>query len=85
MVFIRWRTGFVRCVGSGFQYKLRENNSEGERVLYHWYEFGHAAVKPARVAMGNFKLFLDNPLNPLSHNIVGRHTAAACEVPDMLK
>lgn len=70
----------MRCVGSGFQYKLRENNSEGERVLYHWYEFGHAAVKPARVAMSNFKLFLDNPLNPLSHNLVGRHTAAACEV-----
>ena len=49
-------------------------------MLYHWYEFGHAAVKPARVAMSNFKLFLDNPLNPLSHNLVGRHTAAACEV-----
>ena len=51
-------------------------------MLYHWYELGHAAMKPARVAANNFKLFLNNPLNPLSHTHVGRHTAAACEVFD---
>ncbi len=49
-------------------------------MLYHWYEFGHAAVKPARVAANHFKLFFNNPLNPLTHTHVGRQAAAACEV-----
>lgn len=49
-------------------------------MLYHWYEFGHAAVKPARVAANHFKLFFDNPFNPLTHTHVGRQAAAVCEV-----
>lgn len=49
-------------------------------MLYHWYELGHAAVKPARVAANNFKLFFNYPLNPLTHTHVGRQAAAACEV-----
>lgn len=49
-------------------------------MLYQWYELGHAAVKPARVAANNFKLFFNNPLNPLMHTHVGRQAAAVCEV-----
>lgn len=49
-------------------------------MLYHWYELGHAAVKPARLAANNFQLFFKNPLNPLTHTHVGRQAAAACEV-----
>jgi len=49
-------------------------------VLYHWFEFGHAAVKPARVVVNNVKLLFNNPLNPLTHTHVGRQAAAACEV-----
>jgi poly(3-hydroxybutyrate) depolymerase len=48
-------------------------------VLYHWYEFGRAAFRPARVAADSARLFF-NPLNPLSHTPVGRSTLAACEV-----
>jgi poly(3-hydroxybutyrate) depolymerase len=49
-------------------------------VLYHWYELGHAAVRPARAAADAGRLFFNNPLNPLTHTPVGRHAAAACEV-----
>ncbi len=52
----------------------------GQHVLYHWYELGHAAVKPARVAAGSYSLFLNNPFNPLTHMPAARHAAAACEV-----
>ena len=49
-------------------------------MLYHWYEFGHAAVRPARAAAGNTQAFFENPFNPLSHTSMGRHAAAVCEV-----
>jgi poly(3-hydroxybutyrate) depolymerase len=49
-------------------------------VLYHWYELGHAAVRPARVAADAGRLFFSSPFNPLTHTPVGRHAAAACEV-----
>lgn len=49
-------------------------------MLYHWYELGHAAVRPARVAVDSCRLLLTNPFNPLSHTHIGRHAAAACEV-----
>lgn len=49
-------------------------------MLYHWYEIGHAAVKPARLAADSCRLFLNNPLNPLSFTPAGRQAAAACEV-----
>ena len=48
-------------------------------LLYHWYELGRAAFRPARAAAGTCRLFF-NPLNPLSHTPVGRSTIAACEV-----
>lgn len=49
-------------------------------MLYHWYELGHAAVRPARAAAGSMQLFFKHPLNPLSHTTFGRHAAAATEV-----
>ncbi len=49
-------------------------------MLYHWYELSHAAVRPARVAADSYRLFFNNPFNPLSHTSVGRHAVAACEV-----
>ena len=49
------------------------------RVLYHWYELGRAAFRPARAAADSCRLFF-NPLNPLTHTPVGRSAIAACEV-----
>ncbi len=48
-------------------------------LLYHWYELGRAAFRPARAAAGTCRLFF-NPLNPLTHTPVGRSAMAACEV-----
>ena len=48
-------------------------------MLYHWYELGRAAFRPARAAADSCRLFF-NPLNPLSHTPVGRSAIAACEV-----
>jgi poly(3-hydroxybutyrate) depolymerase len=48
-------------------------------VLYHCYEAGHAALHPARMAVGSCRLLL-NPLNPLTHTVAGRGALAACEV-----
>ncbi len=49
------------------------------RVLYHWYELGRAAFRPARAAADSCRLFF-NPFNPLSHTPLGRSAVAACEV-----
>ena len=49
-------------------------------MLYHWFELGHAAVRPARIAADSCRLLLSNPFNPLTHTSIGRHTAAALEV-----
>ncbi len=49
-------------------------------MLYHLYEFGHAAVRPARFAADHARLLLSNPFNPFGHTHVGRHAAAALEV-----
>ena len=49
-------------------------------MLYHWYELGHAAVRPARAAADAGRMFFNNPFNPLTHTRFGRHAAAACEV-----
>ncbi|HEX2337959.1 MAG TPA: polyhydroxyalkanoate depolymerase, partial [Hyphomicrobiaceae bacterium] len=48
-------------------------------MLYHWYELGRAAFRPARAAADSCRLFF-NPLNPLTHTPVGRSAVAACEV-----
>ncbi|MEF2550284.1 polyhydroxyalkanoate depolymerase [Aurantimonas sp. A2-1-M11] len=49
-------------------------------MLYHFYEWNHAALVPLRAAADATKLFYDNPLNPLSHLPVGRSMAAAAEL-----
>jgi poly(3-hydroxybutyrate) depolymerase len=46
-------------------------------VLYHWYELGRAAFRPARAAANTCRLFF-NPLNPLTHTTAGRSAFAAC-------
>ncbi|HEX6002160.1 MAG TPA: polyhydroxyalkanoate depolymerase [Hyphomicrobiaceae bacterium] len=48
-------------------------------MLYHWYEMGQAALRPARMAARSCRLFL-NPLNPWTHTLLGRNALAACEV-----
>ena len=48
-------------------------------MLYHWYELGRAAFRPARAAADSCRLFF-NPFNPLSHTPAGRSAIAACEV-----
>jgi poly(3-hydroxybutyrate) depolymerase len=48
-------------------------------VLYHFYELGRAAFRPARAVADSYRLFF-NPLNPLTHTPVGRSAVAACEV-----
>ena len=48
-------------------------------MLYHWYELGRLAVRPARMAADSMRLFL-NPFNPWTHTTLGRNTIAACEV-----
>ena len=49
-------------------------------MLYHWYELGHAAVRPARVAADSARLLLRHPFNPLGQTSVARQAAAALEV-----
>ena len=49
-------------------------------MLYHWYELGHAAVRPVRAAADSCRLMLTNPFNPMTHTRIGRQTAAALEV-----
>lgn len=49
-------------------------------MLYHWFEMGHAAVKPARLAAGSARLMLNHPWNPMSHTAAGRSASAAFEV-----
>jgi len=49
-------------------------------MLYHWFELGHAAVKPARLAAGSTHMMLNHPLNPMANTAVGRGASAACEV-----
>lgn len=49
-------------------------------MLYHWYEMGHVALKPARAVAESCRYIVENPFNPLKHTSVGRHAIAACEV-----
>jgi poly(3-hydroxybutyrate) depolymerase len=49
-------------------------------MLYHCYEFAHAALAPARAVADGAKLFFSNPFNPLAYTRLGRSTAAAAEL-----
>ena len=58
---------------------MRESDG-GLFLLYQWYEFGHAVVRPARLAADAGRFLFNNPFNPFSHTPAARHAAAACEV-----
>ncbi|MEG6508338.1 polyhydroxyalkanoate depolymerase [Methyloligella sp. 2.7D] len=49
-------------------------------MLYHLYEFNHAALSPARAAADAYRLMFRHPLNPASHTPLGRTAAAALEL-----
>jgi poly(3-hydroxybutyrate) depolymerase len=49
-------------------------------LLYHWFEMSHAAFRPARAAADSYRLFLNNPFNPMRHTPAGRGASAVCEV-----
>ena len=58
---------------------IKPRSQRSGLVLYHYYEFGHAALRPARMALDSCRLLL-NPLNPLTYTVAGRSAIAACEV-----
>jgi poly(3-hydroxybutyrate) depolymerase len=58
----------------------KRQRDHGDKMLYHWYEFAHAALAPARTATDAARLFFGNPFNPLAYTRFGRSTAAAAEL-----
>ncbi|MFS8042318.1 MULTISPECIES: polyhydroxyalkanoate depolymerase [Xanthobacter] len=48
--------------------------------LYWMYEIGYAALNPSRAVADASRLFLKNPINPVSHTTMGKSMAAACEL-----
>ncbi len=53
-------------------------------MLYHLYEWTHAAVKPWRTAASMGRAMLNNPANPFSYTYQAKATSAALEVFDGL-
>ena len=53
-------------------------------MLYHLYEWTHAAVKPWRAAASMGRVMLNNPANPLSYTYQAKATSAALAVFDGL-
>ncbi|MBK6659105.1 MAG: polyhydroxyalkanoate depolymerase [Proteobacteria bacterium] len=53
-------------------------------MLYHLYEWTHAAVKPWRAAASMGRVMLNNPANPLSYTYQAKAASAALEVFDGL-
>ena len=49
-------------------------------MFYQLYEMNHAAMAPVRMMAELSRLAFRNPLNPLSHTVVGRSIAASMEV-----
>ncbi|MEJ2124351.1 MAG: polyhydroxyalkanoate depolymerase [Alphaproteobacteria bacterium] len=49
-------------------------------MLYHLFEFAHAALSPTRAVAGGTQFIFRNPFNPLAHTSMGRSTAAAAEL-----
>jgi len=48
--------------------------------LYWMYEMSHAALNPSRALADASRIFLKNPINPVSHTTLGKSMAAACEL-----
>ena len=53
---------------------------EGTKLLYHAYEYTHAAMGPMRTAARMSSQVLRNPFNPFAISLPARATAAACEM-----
>ncbi|MBB4570418.1 polyhydroxyalkanoate depolymerase [Rhizobium leucaenae] len=49
-------------------------------MFYQLYELNHAALAPFRAAADMMRLAYGNPLNPLSHTMLGRTVTASLEV-----
>jgi polyhydroxyalkanoate depolymerase len=49
-------------------------------MLYHFYEWNHAAIAPLRAFADAAKMFYQHPLNPIAHTEGGRTFAAMAEV-----
>ena len=49
-------------------------------MLYHFYDFQHALITPARIAAELTKSIYRNPWNPASHTQAGRNLAAGAEL-----
>ncbi|MGG7517906.1 polyhydroxyalkanoate depolymerase [Allorhizobium undicola] len=49
-------------------------------MFYQLYEMNHAAMAPFRATADAMRLAIANPLNPLSHTVLGRTMAASLEV-----
>ena len=49
-------------------------------MFYQLYEMNHAAMAPVRMMAELSRLAFRNPLNPLSHTVIGRSIAAGMEV-----
>ncbi|BDA86936.1 hypothetical protein Sa4125_44780 [Aureimonas sp. SA4125] len=49
-------------------------------MLYHFYEWNHAAIAPLRAFADAARMFYQHPLNPISHTEAGRTFAAMAEV-----
>ncbi|MBB4008974.1 polyhydroxyalkanoate depolymerase [Allorhizobium taibaishanense] len=49
-------------------------------MFYQLYEMNHAAMAPFRATADAMRLAFRNPLNPLSHTVIGRTMAAGFEV-----
>ncbi|ACM24822.1 polyhydroxyalkanoate depolymerase [Rhizobium rhizogenes] len=49
-------------------------------MFYQFYELNHAALAPFRAAADMMRLAYANPLNPLSHTVLGRTMTASLEM-----
>lgn len=49
-------------------------------MFYQFYELNHAALAPFRAAADMMRLAYANPLNPLSHTMLGRTLTASLEI-----
>lgn len=48
--------------------------------FYQLYEWNHALLSPYRAVADATRLLFRNPINPLTHTVLGRSVAAACEM-----
>jgi poly(3-hydroxybutyrate) depolymerase len=59
---------------------MAEQSEPGEPMLYHAYEFTHAAMGPLRSVARYSSHVLRSPFNPFAEMLPARATAAACDM-----